>query len=71
MKRRSNTIYMKENASLLFGQFVHCSDLYYNPFILGTHHKALKFLMESNNFIEKLIRWALIYPTWIWLSYNS
>jgi hypothetical protein len=54
---------MKENASLLFGQFVHCSDLYYNPFILGTHHKALKFLMESNNFIEKLIRWALIYPT--------
>jgi hypothetical protein len=53
---------MKENASLLFGQFLHCCDLYWNPFTLGTHHKPLKFLMESNNFIEKLVRWALIYP---------
>jgi hypothetical protein len=56
-------MFMKEDASSLFGQFFYCCDLYCNPFILGKHHKPLKFLMESNSVIKKLVRWALIHPT--------
>ncbi len=36
--------------------------LHGNLFTLVTNHQTLKFLMESNRFIGKLARWALILP---------
>jgi hypothetical protein len=37
----------------------HCY-FYGSPFTLGTDHQPLKFLMESDQFIGKLAKWALI-----------
>jgi hypothetical protein len=34
--------------------------IYGSPFILVIDHQPLKFLMESNQFIRKLVKWALL-----------
>jgi hypothetical protein len=59
LKRMPNTIHMKGNALLLFGQFFSFWWYFYDsPFTLVIDHQPLKFFIKLDRFIRKFVGWV-------------
>ncbi len=56
--QRPNIVLMRGNVFLLVGHHFYFIFMVAHSFVIG--HQPLKFLMESNQFIRKLAKWALL-----------